>query len=44
MVDLAGSERCYYYNQNAMKLHLEGQNINKSLLALGQCISILNNN
>jgi len=38
MVDLAGNERT---SQNQTKRFLEGVNINKSLLTLGKCISIL---
>ncbi|CAD8147583.1 unnamed protein product [Paramecium octaurelia] len=43
LADLAGSERCYNYkNGGTQKIQQEGQNINKSLLALGQCIMMLN--
>ncbi|CAB3373100.1 Hypothetical predicted protein [Cloeon dipterum] len=40
MIDLAGSERAAANNNNAQRLH-EGANINKSLLALGNCIQSL---
>ncbi|XP_065353249.1 kinesin-like protein KIF18B isoform X2 [Cloeon dipterum] len=42
MIDLAGSERAAANNNNAQRLH-EGANINKSLLALGNCIQALAN-
>ena len=38
MVDLAGNEKA---SQNENKRFVEGVNINKSLLTLGKCISIL---
>lgn len=44
IIDLAGSEKSYYSNINKkMKntLQKEGSNINKSLLALGNCIQSL---
>ncbi|XP_059472711.1 kinesin-like protein KIF18B [Neocloeon triangulifer] len=40
MIDLAGSERAAANNNSSLRL-LEGAKINKSLLALGKCISAL---
>lgn len=40
MIDLAGSERAQYTNNKGIRM-LEGANINKSLLALGNCINAL---
>lgn len=40
MIDLAGSERAAYTNNKGMRM-IEGANINKSLLALGNCITAL---
>ena len=40
MIDLAGSERAIYTNNKGMRM-IEGANINKSLLALGNCINAL---
>ncbi|CAE7255704.1 kif19 [Symbiodinium necroappetens] len=40
MIDLAGSERASHTNNSGMRL-LEGANINRSLLALGNCINAL---
>lgn len=40
MIDLAGSERAAYTNNTGMRMR-EGANINKSLLALGNCINAL---
>ena len=40
MIDLAGSERAQNTNNRGLRL-LEGANINKSLLALGNCINAL---
>jgi hypothetical protein len=42
-VDLAGSERASATHNRGMRLH-EGANINKSLLALGNCINALSEN
>lgn len=42
-VDLAGSERASATNNRGMRLQ-EGANINKSLLALGNCINALSEN
>lgn len=39
-IDLAGSERASATRNRGMRLH-EGANINKSLLALGNCIKVL---
>jgi kinesin family member 18/19 len=41
MVDLAGSEKAYSKVSESIKRNFEGSNINKSLLALGNCINIL---
>ena len=40
LIDLAGSERAAFTNNKGMRLR-EGANINKSLLALGNCINSL---
>ena len=40
MIDLAGSERASVTNNRGMRL-IEGANINRSLLALGNCINAL---
>jgi len=40
MVDLAGSERAAATDNKGLRL-IEGANINKSLLALANCINIL---
>lgn len=40
MIDLAGSERAAYTMNKGMRM-IEGANINKSLLALGNCINAL---
>jgi kinesin family member 18/19 len=40
MIDLAGSERAAYTNNKGIRMR-EGANINKSLLALGNCINAL---
>ena len=40
MVDLAGSERAATTDNRGIRL-VEGANINKSLLALANCINIL---
>ena len=40
MIDLAGSERASQTNNSGVRL-LEGANINRSLLALGNCINAL---
>lgn len=40
MVDLAGSERAAVTENKGIRL-VEGANINKSLLSLGNCINIL---
>ena len=40
LVDLAGSERAANTNNRGMRM-IEGANINKSLLALGNCITML---
>ena len=52
MIDLAGSEKCtvndfkslFFIIKNLFNIgkgHIEGANINRSLLALGNCINIL---
>lgn len=45
LIDLAGSERATvaYKSCRSVSLHREGGNINKSLLALGNCINALSN-
>jgi kinesin family protein 18/19 len=43
MIDLAGSERAAYTNNKGLRM-IEGANINKSLLALGNCINALSGN
>jgi kinesin family protein 18/19 len=40
LIDLAGSERAANTNNKGIRL-VEGANINKSLLALGNCINAL---
>ena len=40
MIDLAGSERASQTNNSGLRF-LEGANINRSLLALGNCINAL---
>lgn len=40
MIDLAGSERAAYSNNKGIRM-IEGANINRSLLALGNCINAL---
>ena len=40
MIDLAGSERASNTNNRGMRM-IEGANINRSLLALGNCITLL---
>mmetsp|Transcript_12616 Transcript_12616/g.28613 ORF Transcript_12616/g.28613 Transcript_12616/m.28613 type:complete len:980 (+) Transcript_12616:149-3088(+) len=40
MIDLAGSERASKTNNNGMRM-IEGANINRSLLSLGNCITAL---
>ena len=40
LVDLAGSERAANTNNRGIRM-IEGANINKSLLALGNCINML---
>ena len=40
LVDLAGSERAANTNNRGIRM-IEGANINKSLLALGNCITML---
>ena len=40
MIDLAGSERAAYTNNKGIRM-IEGANINKSQLALGNCINAL---
>jgi len=42
MIDLAGSERASQTNNKGMRM-IEGANINRSLLALGNCITALSN-
>lgn len=41
LVDLAGSERQNVYNENKGIRNIEGSNINRSLLTLGNCINML---
>ncbi len=43
LIDLAGSERASRTNNRGMRM-IEGANINKSLLALGNCINALHEN
>jgi kinesin family protein 18/19 len=43
MIDLAGSERASRTNNRGMRM-IEGANINRSLLALGNCINALHEN
>lgn len=43
LIDLAGSERASMTNNRGVRLQ-EGANINKSLLALGNCINLLYQN
>jgi len=43
LIDLAGSERASVTNNKGLRL-LEGANINRSLLALGNCITALSEN
>ena len=43
LIDLAGSERASATNNRGVRLH-EGANINKSLLALANCINTLASN
>jgi kinesin family protein 18/19 len=43
MIDLAGSERAAYTNNKGLRM-IEGANINKSLLALANCINALSGN
>ena len=40
LIDLAGSERAAHTNNRGQRM-IEGANINKSLLALGNCINLL---
>lgn len=40
LIDLAGSERAAFTKNKGLRLR-EGANINKSLLALGNCINAL---
>ncbi len=40
LIDLAGSERAAVTENKGIRL-IEGANINRSLLALGNCINIL---
>jgi kinesin family protein 18/19 len=40
IIDLAGSERAANTDNKGQRM-VEGANINRSLLALGQCINIL---
>ena len=41
LVDLAGSERQTVYSEQRGIRNLEGSNINRSLLTLGNCITML---
>lgn len=43
LIDLAGSERASNTHNKGMRM-IEGSNINKSLLALGNCINALSEN
>lgn len=43
MIDLAGSERASKTNNRGIRM-IEGANINRSLLALGNCINMLHEN
>ena len=43
LIDLAGSERASKTNNRGIRM-IEGANINKSLLALGNCINALHEN
>ena len=43
LIDLAGSERASRTNNRGMRM-IEGANINRSLLALGNCINALHEN
>lgn len=43
LIDLAGSERAAKTGNRGMRM-IEGANINKSLLALGNCINMLHEN
>ena len=43
MIDLAGSERASRTNNRGIRM-IEGANINRSLLALGNCINALHEN
>jgi kinesin family protein 18/19 len=43
LIDLAGSERASKTNNRGIRM-IEGANINKSLLALGNCINMLHEN
>ena len=43
LIDLAGSERASSTKNRGLRL-IEGANINRSLLALGNCINALGNN
>ena len=43
LIDLAGSERAAKTNNRGIRL-IEGANINRSLLALGNCINMLHEN
>ena len=43
LIDLAGSERASRTNNRGIRM-IEGANINRSLLALGNCINALHEN
>ena len=43
LIDLAGSERAAKTGNRGIRM-IEGANINKSLLALGNCITMLHEN
>lgn len=43
LIDLAGSERASKTNNRGIRM-IEGANINRSLLALGNCINMLHEN